>query len=262
MKSIQYALALTAAFTVAGFALASTPAVAANSAMADCNKQWNDAKTANKTNGGTYQDFLKGCLKTSAAATTAPATKAKTDTTVKTTAAPATTTTTAAAADTAASDPMAKEKKACNKEWKAAKDGGTAGTQKKKEFVAACLAKMAPGADKPKAPAAAATVAPAVVAPAKAADTTAKAADTTAKPADTMANDAAPAEPAADVKTKPIATVDVNGKPRTAGQLAMDKRIKECGGMWQQAKKDNTTGGLKWPQYWSQCNKKLKAAGN
>ena len=279
MTSIHYALSLTAAMAVAGIAFGTTPAVAANSAMADCNKQWNDAKAANKAGAGTYQDFLKSCLKAAPAADA----KAVTDTKAADTKAAdmkaadkkaadkkaadmkaadmkaaemkaaemkaadaktkadlkAKAKTDAAAADTAAAtpDPMAKEKKECGKQWKTAKEAGTTGTQKKKDFVAECVAKMSPAAD---------TVKAAAVAP-----------------ADTMAkDDVVPPEPMADAKAvdAKATTADANGKVRTPGQLAMDKRIKECGGMWQIAKKDNTTGGLKWPQYWSACNKKLKAA--
>ena len=268
MKLMHTALSLSAAMAIAGIAFGTTPAAAANSAMADCNKQWNDAKAANKANAGTYQDFLKSCLKAAPAATDAKATDTKaTDTkaadkkaadmkaadakAAEMKAADAKAKTGAAATDTAAvtPDPMAKEKKECGKQWKDAKAAATTGTQKKKDFVADCLAKMAPAADKTKA----ATVAPVVV-PAKTVD---------AKAVDTMAKDeATPPEPTADAKAVDAKTVDANGKVRTPGQLAMDKRIKECGGMWQIAKKDNTTGGLKWPQYWSACNKKLKAAAN
>jgi hypothetical protein len=255
MKPLHYVLSLTAAAAIAGLALSADPAAAASTAMADCNQQWNDAKAKNATSG-TYQEFLTSCLKAAAAAK--PADTAKVADPAKTTAAKAADTTKPAdakmadtakkpdatakdakPADTATLDPaavkLAAAKKDCNKQWKALKDAGTEGTQKKKDFVAACLTK------------------------AGVTDTAEK-----AKPASTMAKeDTTPPEPtAAEVakNAKPIATVDVNGKPRTPGQIAMDKRIRECGGMWQQAKKDGTTNNLKWPQYWSQCNKKLKAA--
>ena len=266
MKSIQYALALSAAIAVGSLALSVTPAAAANSAMADCNKKWNDEKAANATNGATYQDFLKGCLKsagastdakptdTKAADTKAADTKAKSDTmTAKTTTdtKPKTIATTAPAMADTATDPEAANKKACGKEWKALKDAGNQGTQKKKDFVAECLTKM-DAADKTKPKTTVATVAPAtaVVAPAK----------TVVAPAKTVdaGETAVPPDPT-DANAKPAMT-DAKGKPRTPGQLAMDKRIKECGVMWKEAKAAGTTGGLKWPQYWSQCNKKLKAA--
>jgi hypothetical protein len=255
MTITRFALALSAALAVGGFALSANPAAAAT-AMADCNKQWNDNKAANKTNGATYQDFLKSCLKAAAPATDAKATdakpadtkaadkaaadkaaaemkakadaKAKTDTAAK----PADTAkakTAAVATDAKAADPEAAAKKDCNKQWKGLKDAGTEGTQKKKDFVAGCLAKAG------------------IVVPAK----------TDAK----MADDATPPEPTATAATPANAT-DANGKPRTPGQLAMDKRIKECGVLWQKSKgADGMVNGLKWPQYWSQCNTKLKAAG-
>ena len=273
MTMIRYALALSAALAVGSLALAANPAVAAT-AMADCNKQWNDNKAANKTNGATYQDFLKGCLKAAPAADAKAtdtkavdkvaadkaaadakavemkakeakakvdaAAKAKADTAAKTT--PATTdakvkTTTAVVTDAKVVDPEAAAKKQCGKEWKAIKDAGTEGTQKKKDFVAACLVKagivMTPKVD------------------AKPADT-AKAADEVTPPEPTVAA-ATPAK---------ATTTDATAKPRTPGQLAMDKRIKECGALWQKSKgADGLVNGLKWPQYWSQCNTKMKAAG-
>ena len=43
--------------------------------------------------------------------------------------------------------------------------------------------------------------------------------------------------------------------------LAMRERQKKCGAEW---KADKAVGkvaaGMKWPQYWSACNKRLKGA--
>ena len=44
----------------------------------------------------------------------------------------------------------------------------------------------------------------------------------------------------------------------TAGQLAARERQKKCGVEWREAKAKGSTGGLKWPQYWSRCNARLK----
>lgn len=44
----------------------------------------------------------------------------------------------------------------------------------------------------------------------------------------------------------------------TAGQLAARERQKKCGVEWREAKTKGETGGLKWPQYWSKCNARLK----
>jgi hypothetical protein len=48
-------------------------------------------------------------------------------------------------------------------------------------------------------------------------------------------------------------------KPPTAAQLAERERIKKCGAEWKAAGK--VEKGMKWPQYWSACNKRLKAGG-
>ena len=51
-------------------------------------------------------------------------------------------------------------------------------------------------------------------------------------------------------------------KPPTAAQLAERERIKKCGAEWKAAKAaGKVEKGMKWPQYWSACNKRLKAAG-
>ena len=48
-------------------------------------------------------------------------------------------------------------------------------------------------------------------------------------------------------------------KPPTAAQLAERERIKKCGAEWKAAKAaGKIEKGMKWPQYWSACNKRLK----
>ncbi len=51
-------------------------------------------------------------------------------------------------------------------------------------------------------------------------------------------------------------------KPQSASQVALRDRQNKCGAEWKAAK---TAGkiekGMKWPQYWSACNKRLKAGG-
>lgn len=42
------------------------------------------------------------------------------------------------------------------------------------------------------------------------------------------------------------------------GQLALRERQRKCGAEWREAKAKGTTNGLKWPQYWSACNKRMK----
>jgi len=51
-------------------------------------------------------------------------------------------------------------------------------------------------------------------------------------------------------------------KPPSAGQLAARERQKKCGAEWKEAKAaGKVEKGMKWPQFWSACNKRLKAAG-
>lgn len=48
----------------------------------------------------------------------------------------------------------------------------------------------------------------------------------------------------------------------TPGQLAMYSRARKCGAEWRAAKeKGRLKKDAKWPQYWSACNKRLKAKG-
>ena len=44
----------------------------------------------------------------------------------------------------------------------------------------------------------------------------------------------------------------------TAGQMAARERMRKCAAEWREAKAKGSTGGLKWPQYWSKCNGRLK----
>ena len=51
-------------------------------------------------------------------------------------------------------------------------------------------------------------------------------------------------------------------KPPTPGQLAARTRLKKCAAEWKEAKAaGKIEKGMKWPKYWSACNKRLKAAG-
>ena len=44
----------------------------------------------------------------------------------------------------------------------------------------------------------------------------------------------------------------------TASQMAARERQRKCGAEWKEAKAANRTAGMKWPQYWSRCNARLK----
>jgi recombination DNA repair RAD52 pathway protein len=79
-----------------------------------------------------------------------------------------------------------------------------------------------------------------------------RASDSAAK-ADT-APAATPAKPA--TAAKPATTTE--GQP---GRIAMIARERACGADWKADKAAGKTGDQKWPQYWSDCNKRKKAQG-
>ena len=48
-------------------------------------------------------------------------------------------------------------------------------------------------------------------------------------------------------------------KEPSAGMIAMRERQKKCGAEWKEAKAaGKIEKGMKWPQFWSACNKRLK----
>jgi Ni/Co efflux regulator RcnB len=68
------------------------------------------------------------------------------------------------------------------------------------------------------------------------------------------AQTAAPAKTDAKTDAKPA-------KAPSAGVAAMRERQKKCGAEWKEAKAaGKIEKGMKWPQYWSACNKRLKSA--
>jgi hypothetical protein len=168
--------------------------------------------------------------------------------------------------------------KECSAKYQAAKKAGTLNGQKWPQFLSACSASMkgdsaASTAAAPKnemkkeTKAASSTKAPSCTAQYKAAKAGGTLDGKTRKQfmadckAGNSAEESAPApEPksASSSSYKP-ATVDKNGKPLTAGQIAFRKRIHECSVEWHQAKDaGKIKAGQKWPQFWSACNKRLK----
>jgi len=113
--------------------------------------------------------------------------------------------------------------KECGSQYQAAKAANQLNGQSWQEYLKACRARIAEP-----------TAAPAAPAPAPA--------PMTAAPT------AAPTKPAAAAK------------PITDGQAAMRAREKQCGGEWkaQKAELHKTNPAMKWPQFWSECNKRLK----
>jgi hypothetical protein len=119
---------------------------------------------------------------------------------------------------------QAKTMKECAAEWDKMKTAKQTGGMKYRDFSKQCMAGTAAA---PSAP----TAAPATAAPAPAA--TPAPATTTAKPA-----------------------------TGSTGRQAMIARERACGAEW---KTDKAAGkiqaGMKWPQYWSDCDKRKKAQG-
>jgi hypothetical protein len=70
---------------------------------------------------------------------------------------------------------------------------------------------------------------------------------------------APPAAPAPPPDASPAPSA-AKAKP-TGGRAAEYARLRACAADWKVAKADQKTGGLKWPQYWSACNKRKKAEG-
>ena len=67
--------------------------------------------------------------------------------------------------------------------------------------------------------------------------------------------------PAASAQTTTQAQAKAK-KPPTAGQTAARERMKKCAAEWKEAKAaGKVETGMKWPKYWSACNKRLKSAG-
>jgi hypothetical protein len=74
----------------------------------------------------------------------------------------------------------------------------------------------------------------------------------------------APTPPPAAEKpaASPPAAAAAEKKPATGGRAAMIARERACGAEWKAAKAAGTRPpGMKWPQYWSDCDKRKKAEG-
>jgi hypothetical protein len=61
---------------------------------------------------------------------------------------------------------------------------------------------------------------------------------------------------------KPTKDATKKRRPLTPGQRAARERQKKCGAEWKAAKSAGKVDPkMKWPQFWSACNKRLKAQG-
>ncbi len=75
-----------------------------------------------------------------------------------------------------------------------------------------------------------------------------------------------PPPPAAEAKPTPpppmTPTTAPGAKPMSPGRAAMIARERACGTEWKAEKAAGKIPvGMKWPQYWSACDKRKKAAG-
>jgi len=123
---------------------------------------------------------------------------------------------------------QAKTMKECAAQWKEMKAANQTNGMKYRDFSKQCMSEGAPPAAEAK-PAAAAPPPP------------------------------APPPPAAE---KPASAPTTAAKPMSPGRQAMIARERACGAEW---KADKAAGkipaGMKWPQYWSACNKRKKEQG-
>lgn len=144
----------------------------------------------------------------------------------------------------------------CGTQYRAAKAANELKGQTWQDFLKACRTRLAEQPAPAEAPAAAAPTAAATPAPATApAPTPAPAPAPAPAVAETPAAAPAPAPAAAAPKAA--------AKPAGEGKTAQASRQKKCGAEWKAKKAElqKADPKLKWPQYWSECNKRLKAAG-
>lgn len=148
----------------------------------------------------------------------------------------------------------------CGSQYQAAKAANELGGQSWQEFLKACRARLAeqakPGEEKPAEAAKPAETKPAEPPPA--------AAESTPPPA----SEAPPAEPPPPAEAKPVepppaAEVAPAPKPAADTKAAVRERQKKCSAEWKSTKRELKKADPKitWPKFWSECNKRLKAAG-
>jgi len=148
--------------------------------------------------------------------------------------------------------------KQCADKWQAAKAANTTGGLSYLQFSSKCRADLksapaaAPAAAAPAPAPAAAPAAPAAAAPA------APVAPPVAAAPVAPARRAAPAAVAPPAAAGP-ATFPAAVDPAFATLKPGDARRKTCSKGYQANKAANSLGGLKWDQYYSQCNTRLKS---
>ena len=128
----------------------------------------------------------------------------------------------------------------CGQQYQAAKSAGTLAGMSWKQFRTDCAAKL--------------KAQPASMAPAAAAPAT---------PAPAAAANPLKPDTAAPAASSTTAATPAKAPAATGGRAAMLARERQCGAEWKAQKVTLVaqTPGLTWPKYWSQCNTRLKAAG-
>lgn len=230
MSFSRLASACAFGLTGAAFMALATPGFAATSAAQSttmaCSSQYQAAKSANTLNGEKWPQFLSKCsaaIGSSAAATTAPAAKPAKQARALAPANSVSKTTKTAAAVSGTTAGHQTTQQLCSGQYQAAKTAGTLNGQKWPDFLSSCSASIKN--DKEDA--------------------------------------ATPPEPSlASASKAPMAATMANGKQLSPGQVAFRQRIHECSTEWQADKQAGTLPtSAKWPQFWSQCNTRLKAQG-
>jgi outer membrane biosynthesis protein TonB len=151
--------------------------------------------------------------------------------------------------------------KECGSQYQAAKAANELAGQSWQDFLKACRARLAeeakPAEEKP------AEAAPAEAKPAEEAKpetpppAAAEAPPPAAKPAEP------PPPPVTEAKPPETPPAKEAAKPAPDSKTATRERQKKCAAEWKTKKAEFKKSGSKmtWPKYWSECNKRLKAAG-
>jgi len=150
--------------------------------------------------------------------------------------------------------------KECGSQYQAAKAANELAGQSWQDFLKACRARLAEQATPTEAK-------PAESKPAEAKPETPPPAAAESKPTPPPAAEARPPEPApapvTQAKPPQMAPATEGAKPAADAKTAMRERQKKCAAEWKAKKAElkKTDAKITWPKYWSECNKKLKAAG-
>ena len=139
--------------------------------------------------------------------------------------------------------------KECGSQYQAAKAANELGGQSWQEFLKACRGRLAEQASRRGS-----------AKPAEAKPETPPPAAAESKPTPPPVTETKPVEP-----TPPPAATEAtpSPKPATDPKTATRERQKKCAAEWKEKKAELKKAGSKitWPKYWSECNKRLKAAG-